>query len=124
MPDPEPKESLKAGIEGNVELRALVGNNGKTLDLTVLEGEPVFATPALEAIRTWQFHPVLIGAKPLETVSKIQVRFVLILQQAVTDWEIECLKTLQRSLNLVPLRQTPSATRRTVQTVVCRRSEG
>jgi len=50
MPDPEPKESLKAGIEGDVELRALVGNNGKTLDLTGLEGEPVFATPALEAI--------------------------------------------------------------------------
>jgi outer membrane biosynthesis protein TonB len=64
MPDPEPKESLKAGIEGDVELRALVGNNGKTLDLTGLEGEPVFATPALEAIRTWQFHPVFIGATP------------------------------------------------------------
>ncbi len=89
MPDPEPKESLKAGIEGNVELRAPVGNNGKTLELTGLEGEPVFATPALEAIRKWQFHPVLIGVKPVETVYKIQVRFVLILQEAVTDWEIE-----------------------------------
>jgi hypothetical protein len=72
---------------GQLRTRALVGNNGKTLGLTVVKGEPVFRTPAPQAIR--QFHPVLIGAKPVETVYKIQVRFVLILQEAVADSEIE-----------------------------------
>jgi TonB family protein len=128
MPDPEhmvrpkyPKKSLKAGIEGHVELPVLVGNNGKTLEVTVGKGEPVFATPALEAIRKWQFHPVLIGGKPVETVYKIQVRFVLILQKAVTDWEIESPQEtaeVASSASTDPKCDTPN------QSIVCRRSEG
>lgn len=117
MPDPEhmvrpkyPKKSLKAGIEGHVELPVLVGNNGKTLEVTVGKGKPVFATPALEAIRKWQFHPVLIGGKPVETVYKIQVRFVLILQKAVTGWEIESPQEtaeVASSASTDPKRDTP-----------------
>lgn len=84
-----PKESLKAGAEGAVDLRALVDADGTTRDLSVVSGEPVFAKPALEAIRKWQFHPILIAGKPVETAYKVRVRFVLILREAFADWEIE-----------------------------------
>ncbi|MGP0017389.1 MAG: energy transducer TonB [Candidatus Sulfotelmatobacter sp.] len=96
VPDPDhrtrpkyPKESLKEGAEGAVELRALVDPDGRTRDLSVVSGEPAFGRPALEAVREWKFHPVLVAGNPVETVYKIRVRFVLILQEAFADWEIE-----------------------------------
>jgi TonB family protein len=84
-----PEAALKAGIEGAVELRAVIAGNGKTQELTLVKGDPVFATPALQAVRKWRFHPVLVKGKPAETVYKLRVRFVLILREAVTDLEIE-----------------------------------
>ncbi len=84
-----PREALKAGDQDTVELRALVDPNGKTRNLTVVKGEPIFTKPAMEAVRKWQFHPALVEGKPAETVYKVQVRFVLLLQEAVAHWEIE-----------------------------------
>jgi TonB family protein len=96
VPEPEhmtrpkyPKESLKAGSDGSVELRALVDSNGKTRELKLVKGEPVFAKPAIEAVRRWQFHPALTQAKPVETAYRVQIRFVLVLREAIPDWEIE-----------------------------------
>jgi TonB family protein len=90
MVQPEyPEAALKAGIEGAVELRALVGSNGKTRELTLVKGDPVFAVPAVQAVRKWRFHPVLVKGKPVETVYGLRVRFVLILREAVTDLKIE-----------------------------------
>ena len=54
-----------------------------------MKGEPVFAKPAIEAVRRWQFHPALTQGKPVETAYKVQVRFVLVLREAIPDWEIE-----------------------------------
>jgi len=96
IPDPThmvrpkyPKQSLKAGVEGSVELRALVGSNGETEDVKIMKGDPVFATPAADAVRKWHFHPALVHGRPVETVYKVQVRFVLALQDAIPTWEIE-----------------------------------
>ncbi|HEY3975063.1 MAG TPA: energy transducer TonB [Candidatus Sulfotelmatobacter sp.] len=84
-----PKQSLKAGIEGTVEIRARIGNDGRTEELSLMSGEPVFANPALEAVRKWRFHPVLIKGQPTEAIYKVRVRYVLILQEAVADVELE-----------------------------------
>jgi TonB family protein len=84
-----PEAALKAGIEGAVELRAVIAGNGKTQELTPIKGDPVFATPAVQAVRKWRFHPVLVKGKRVETIYKLRVRFVRILREAVTDLEIE-----------------------------------
>jgi TonB family protein len=90
MVEPEyPEAALKAGIEGAVELRAVISSNGKTRELTLVKGDPVFASPAIQAVRKWRFHPVLVKGKPVETTYNLRVRFVLILQEAVTDLKIE-----------------------------------
>ena len=95
-PEPEhmtrpkyPKKFLKSGIGGNVELRAVVASDGKTRELTVVSGNPNLAAPARDAVRRWRFHPALVEGKPVETVYKVRVRFVLLLQEAIPDWEIE-----------------------------------
>jgi TonB family protein len=84
-----PKESLKAGVEGAVELRAMVDSSGRTRELTVVKGEPVFAKPSVEAVRKWQFHAALVEGKPAQTIYKVRVRFNLLLKEAFTDWDIE-----------------------------------
>jgi TonB family protein len=84
-----PEAALKAGVEGAVELRAVIGSNGKTRELMLVKGDPVFATPAVQAVRKWRFHPVLVKGESVETIYKLRVRFVLVLREAVTDLEIE-----------------------------------
>ena len=84
-----PAAALKAGIEGAVELRAVISSNGKTQKLTLVKGDPVFATPTVQAIRKWRFHAVLVNGKRVQTAYPLQVRFVPSLQEAVTDLKIE-----------------------------------
>jgi len=84
-----PKESLKAGVEDAVELRALVDSSGRTRELTVVKGKPAFAKPSVEAVRKWRFHPALVEGKPVETIYKVRVRFNPLLEEAVAGWEIE-----------------------------------
>ncbi|HET6176576.1 MAG TPA: energy transducer TonB [Candidatus Sulfotelmatobacter sp.] len=84
-----PKEKLKAGTAGTVDLTARIGSDGKTKDLKLVSGEPVFATPAIEAVRKWRFHPALDKNEAVETTYKVRIRFVLLLQEAIPDVELE-----------------------------------
>ena len=97
-----PKESLKAGVEGAVELRASVDSSGRTRELTVMKGDAAFAKASVQAVRKWQFHPALVQGKPVKTIYKVQVRFNLLLEEAVTDWEIESPKEETDSLGKSP----------------------
>jgi len=46
-----PKDALRTGIEGTVELRAVIAPDGKTKDLAVLSGDSEVAQSAMSAIR-------------------------------------------------------------------------
>src|SRR5271167_4476482 len=70
-----PKEALRNGIEGKVELRAVIAPDGTTRDIAVLSGNSEFSESAVAAIRKWRFHPELRKRQPVETAYKIHVRF-------------------------------------------------
>ncbi len=85
-----PKEALRNGIEGKVELRAVVAPDGKTKDIAVLSGNnSEFSENAVAAIRKWRFHPELRKGDPVETTYKIHVRFNPMLREANGDVELE-----------------------------------
>ena len=84
-----PKDALRNGIEGKVELRAVIGPDGKTEDSTVLSGDSEFSQSAMAAIRKWRFHPELRQQKPVETTYRIHVRFNAMLREANSDVEVE-----------------------------------
>lgn len=44
-------------IQGAVKVRLTVSSKGKVVKAHVLEGEPLLAAAALEAVRKWQFRP-------------------------------------------------------------------
>ncbi|MGO9088635.1 MAG: energy transducer TonB [Candidatus Sulfotelmatobacter sp.] len=84
-----PKDDLRKGVPGIVELRAVVTPEGRTGDLAVLNGDPEFAQAALAAIRKWRFHPELKQGQPVETTYKIHVRFNPMLREANSDVAVE-----------------------------------
>jgi TonB family protein len=84
-----PKEALKSGTSGSVRLRAVVNPQGKVKELTVLDGPAIFEKPAVDAIRKWRFYPVLVKGEPVETTYGVEMRFDLLLQEAVPSVVLE-----------------------------------
>ncbi len=84
-----PKDALRNGIEGKVELRAVIATDSRTKDLAVLSGDSRFSPSAIIAIRKWRFHPEMRQGQPVETTYKIHVRFNLMLREANSDVELE-----------------------------------
>jgi TonB family protein len=84
-----PKDALRNGVGGNVELRAVIAPDGKSQDLAVLSGDSEFSQNAIVAIRRWRFHPERRRGQPVETTYKIYVRFNPTLQEANSDVELE-----------------------------------
>jgi TonB family protein len=84
-----PKDALRNGIEGKVELRAVIAPNGRPKDLVVLNGDSEFSQNAIAAIRKWRFHPEVRRERPVETTYRIHVRFTPTLQEANSDVELE-----------------------------------
>lgn len=88
-----PKDALRNGVSGTVELRAVIEPDGKLKDLTVLSGEPEFSKSAIDAIRKWRFHPRVQHGQPVETSFKIHARFNPLLREANSDVELESPRT-------------------------------
>jgi TonB family protein len=84
-----PKDALRTGTAGEVELRAVISTDSKTQDLVILSGESEFSQNTIAAIRKWHFHPELRKGRPVETTYKIHVRFSPMLQEANSEVELE-----------------------------------
>lgn len=84
-----PKDALRNGVAGNVELRAVIAPDGRMKDLAVFSGNPELASSAIVAIRKWRFHPETRQGQSVETAFKIHVRFSLLLREANSDVELE-----------------------------------
>jgi TonB family protein len=84
-----PKQALVSGLEGTVELTALIDRDARTKDLRVVKGDPVLVGPSVKAVRQWRFRPVLVKGESVETTYRVKVRFNLLLQEAISEVEVE-----------------------------------
>lgn len=64
-------------IEGDVLLRAVIGQDGSIKNLIIVSGHPFLARAALDAVRQWQYQPFLLSGRPIEVDTQILVRFRL-----------------------------------------------
>ncbi len=76
-PPQYPGEAKQAGIEGEVLLQAIIGEDGSIVQLDVKSGHPTLSAAALEAVRQWKYTPTLLNGEPVEVVTLIHVNFVL-----------------------------------------------
>ncbi len=78
MPAPTyPDLARQAGVEGTVTLRALVGKDGKVLEIFVVEGIEMLDKAAMEAARAAVFKPALQQHKPVAVWVLIPMQFTL-----------------------------------------------
>jgi len=72
-----PPEAKAQGIQGLVQLQAVIGKDGKVERLEVLSGDPILAAAAIEAVRQWQYQTTLLNGEPVEVMTQIDVNFTL-----------------------------------------------
>ncbi len=77
-PPPEyPDLARSAGVDGVVQLQALVGKDGKVKDVKVMKGVEMLNDAAVKAVRQWVFKPALSNNKPVAVWVAVPVRFSL-----------------------------------------------
>src|ERR1700731_1768843 len=74
-----PESAKDAGVQGTVLLHAVVGMDGRPLQLQVFNSQinPHLARAAVEAVSQWRYQPPLLNGEPVEIDTTIQVKFSL-----------------------------------------------
>lgn len=72
-----PRIAVSAGISGTVELRAVIGRDGRVRSVEVLSGSVLLAPAAAAAVREWRYRPTLLNGEAVEVETHVTVHFVL-----------------------------------------------
>ncbi|HEY6905623.1 MAG TPA: energy transducer TonB [Candidatus Acidoferrales bacterium] len=63
-------------LSGAVQLRAVIGIDGRIRHLVVVSGNPILAQAAVAAVRLWRYEPTRLNGEPVEVLTQITVNFV------------------------------------------------
>jgi protein TonB len=80
MVRPEYPAHLKdAGIEGTVLLEAVIGREGKVLNLKTVNSlvHQDLTKAAMDAVSQWEYQPTYLNGEPVEVITQITVNFTL-----------------------------------------------
>ncbi len=72
-----PPLARAARIQGEVLLQAMISKDGSIENLQVLNGHPMLAAAALDAVRQWRYRPYILNNDPVEVETQITVKFSL-----------------------------------------------
>jgi len=72
-----PEVARQAGIEGDVILRVFISPSGRVSDLKILDGPPILARAAAEAVQQWEYDSVRVNGRPANVVTTLVVSFRL-----------------------------------------------
>ena len=72
-----PEFALRAGLEGSVMLKVLLGRDGKPERIQVLKGEEIFRKSAEDAVRQFLFEPARQSDRPVKVRLVIPIHFRL-----------------------------------------------
>jgi len=70
-----PLEAKQARVEGVVILAARTDVEGKVKAVRILRSIPKLDQAAIDAVRQWEYEPLLVKGKPVEVVFTVTVRF-------------------------------------------------
>lgn len=73
-----PLEAKKAGVQGTVRIRAVIGKDGAVMGLTLLMSPSAeLARSAMDAVNQWQYSPTLLNGNPVEVQTEVDVNYTL-----------------------------------------------
>jgi TonB family protein len=70
-------QALQARLRGKVVLDAIVMEDGRVGDIKVVEGSPVLARIAVDAVKNWRYEPFQLDGKPVRNETMITINFML-----------------------------------------------
>ena len=72
-----PEEARSKHIQGLVTLDVQIGPEGAVHNIAVVEGNPLLAEAAIQAVRQWRYQPYSVDGRPVEMQTRITIRFKL-----------------------------------------------
>ena len=72
-----PKLAQITHVSGTVQLRAIIGTDGRIRELEVLSGNALLQPAAVAAVREWRYRPTMLNGQAVEVETLITVNFVL-----------------------------------------------
>lgn len=74
-----PQHAKAAGVQGAVELEAIIGRDGVPASLQVMNAaDPDLARAAVEAVSQWRYRATLLNGEPIDVQTNITVNFTLL----------------------------------------------
>ena len=70
-----PAQALLLRLHGKVILEATIFEDGTVHDLKVVQGHPVLARSAMEAVQGWRYKPYELNGQPVKTPTRITIDF-------------------------------------------------
>jgi len=77
VPPEYPPSARASGIQGVVQLQALIVEDGTVADVRVMKGVSGLDEAAMAAVRQWRFKPALAKGRPVAVWVAVPVRFSL-----------------------------------------------
>jgi TonB family protein len=77
---PKPKYpplALQAQITGVVRFTVVISPEGDVTNIQLISGHPLLVQAATEAVKQYRYRPTLLGGKPVEVVTAVEVPFDL-----------------------------------------------
>lgn len=72
-----PPEAYARRLEGQVRLQAVVAEDGTVRELKVIQGDPLLASAAMDAVSQWRYRPYLLNGEPVPMKTDITLIFKL-----------------------------------------------
>jgi protein TonB len=72
-----PPIAKTAHVEGSVELRAVIGTDGRVKEVTIVSGHALLRLAAQQAVAQWVYKPPVLNGESVEIVAPIEVVFRL-----------------------------------------------
>lgn len=72
-----PALAISSRTQGTVQLRAVIGRDGKIRHLQVLDGHPLLVKAAVDAVSQWLYSPYHLNGQAVEVETQVTVNFVL-----------------------------------------------
>jgi TonB family protein len=70
-----PAQARLLRLEGTVTLAAMIMEDGTVRDVKVVEGSPVLAQSAVDAVKHWRYKPYELDGKPVKNETRITIDF-------------------------------------------------
>jgi protein TonB len=72
-----PHSAMQMRIAGSVQLQAIIDKAGNIASVKVLNGDPILAKAATDAVKQWKYKPYMLDGEAVDIQTQITVNFKL-----------------------------------------------